>query len=643
MRYWSVIFIVFSCWKSFAESANGDTLVQVEIIAYRERAYLPPGNTFLPDSLPALVFGRSNLGDLLQRTAPVLISHYGSGNASVSVRGTGDDHTLVLWNGIPLHSVTLGSMDISLLSAEAAPNMQVVTNAGSNVFGSGAFGGVILLDEDMRWQRQTRFSLRADLASFGQYRTTFSAAAGDPNWQFRSATFYQQAKDDFPYTDIFKTGQPRLTLQHNALQQAGTVNTLRWKIANKHIFQAGNWYQRKEKDIPNIMGSYQPSSKFQEDRSVRSFLKYNRLFAASQFQVSAAHLFDELIYTDKLNPNDTVLFINSGFQIQRWLNSLNYRHGFGALQFDAAADLNLVQAKVSAYGRTIREFQGALFAGVRYPYKQFHFSATVRQEYRPGKYIRPMFGVQARFQTREKRYTLEASYSDKYHAPDFNDRYWTPGGNEDLLPEKGYTAELGQQVQLRGAGRFELEYRLNLYYTAIREEIVWKPVSGLIWSPENMQSARHYGAESQLRFGRQLRNGTVSVQSLYLFNRAVIRQHNLDPAIRGNLLAYKPQHIVKVNAAYRNAYLSAGASYLYTGKRFTDQENIEAFALGAYSLFDLYLGFSVPVRPFTADILLRLENVLDAEYQSVRAYARPGRSITLSFILNFDKYANHEN
>jgi iron complex outermembrane receptor protein len=254
-----------------------------------------------------------------------------------------------------------------------------------------------------------------------------------------------------------------------------------------------------------------------------------------------------------------------------------------------------------------------------------------------------MLGVNANLYTKNKLYSARISYSDKYHAPDFNDKYWTPGGNPDLLPEKGFTAELSQQINAIRNIKNEFLFKLNIYCTKIKDEIIWKPVSGLVWSPENLQTALHYGMEFQLNYTHFLSTGNLNCSILYLFNRSVIRKNYTDNSIANNIIAYKPQHIIKSNFQYHNSWFTGGINYVFTGKRFTDNENIVAFELKQYSLLDLYTGFSVPVHCLAIDVLVHINNVLNTSYQSIRSYAQPGRNITLSINLNFNKSPKNEN
>ncbi len=64
----------------------------------------------------------------------------------ISMRGTSPQHTAVLWNGINITSFSLGQADFSILPAAAFDNVSVHEGAGSARFGSGAFGGTVLLN-----------------------------------------------------------------------------------------------------------------------------------------------------------------------------------------------------------------------------------------------------------------------------------------------------------------------------------------------------------------------------------------------------------------------------------------------------------------------------------------------------------------
>ena len=85
---------------------------------------------------------------LIQMKLPIQVKSYGSWGSisTISIRGTSDDQNEVLWNGIPIHSPTLGSNDLSLIPLEAVDKIKLELNYEANNLNSSSFGGLFNLE-----------------------------------------------------------------------------------------------------------------------------------------------------------------------------------------------------------------------------------------------------------------------------------------------------------------------------------------------------------------------------------------------------------------------------------------------------------------------------------------------------------------
>ncbi|HEY5764501.1 MAG TPA: TonB-dependent receptor plug domain-containing protein, partial [Candidatus Deferrimicrobiaceae bacterium] len=84
-------------------------------------------------------------GDLLQGIPGVDVQRSGSaGNReNIKIRGGTGTHTLVLIDGFPVNSPTLGQFDISSLPVQGFEQVEIVRGAQSALYGSNAMGGVV--------------------------------------------------------------------------------------------------------------------------------------------------------------------------------------------------------------------------------------------------------------------------------------------------------------------------------------------------------------------------------------------------------------------------------------------------------------------------------------------------------------------
>jgi vitamin B12 transporter len=90
-------------------------------------------------SVPAVV------GDALQDVPGIVVQRAGTPGSreNIKIRGGLAPHTLVLIDGFPVNSPTLGFFDISALPADAFERIEVVRGAQSALYGSNAMAGVV--------------------------------------------------------------------------------------------------------------------------------------------------------------------------------------------------------------------------------------------------------------------------------------------------------------------------------------------------------------------------------------------------------------------------------------------------------------------------------------------------------------------
>ena len=123
-----------------------DTIPELEIWGFPEEKFAVGNQVNRLDSGIRAFFATKRLADVLQQTTPIYIKAYGPGNlASISFRGTGANHTAVLWNGININSPTLGQSDFYLLPNLAFNEVSIQSGNGSALYGTDAIGGTIQL------------------------------------------------------------------------------------------------------------------------------------------------------------------------------------------------------------------------------------------------------------------------------------------------------------------------------------------------------------------------------------------------------------------------------------------------------------------------------------------------------------------
>jgi outer membrane cobalamin receptor len=80
---------------------------------------------------------------------------------------------------------------------------------------------------------------------------------------------------------------------------------------------------------------------------------------------------------------------------------------------------------------------------------------------------------------------------------------------------------------------------------------------------------------------------------------------------------------------------SASVGYRFVSERFTDEANTPHRALDAYGLCNVWYQSTWKKNELTMDVTAGVDNVFDVAFETLRAYAMPGRIYRLSISLSY--------
>src|ERR1700750_995263 len=108
----------------------------------------------------------TNLSELLRYQSSIYIKENGRGAvSSPSFRGTTAQQTAFVWNGININSSFLGQGDVNNIPLFGYDQIDVKAGGGSVVYGSGAIGGSIHLNNILDFNRGFKGSVFSEVAS----------------------------------------------------------------------------------------------------------------------------------------------------------------------------------------------------------------------------------------------------------------------------------------------------------------------------------------------------------------------------------------------------------------------------------------------------------------------------------------------
>ena len=214
-----------------------------------------------------------------------------------------------------------------------------------------------------------------------------------------------------------------------------------------------------------------------------------------------------------------------------------------------------------------------------------------------------------------RHWRATASVGTAFRAPTLYQRF-SLYGDASLRPETARNVELGLKW-LDGASSFSA----TLFRNNVSDLITF--VGGPGPCPGGSGSFPGcYASVGKARYQGLTLAGTHQIAGLRLHGSIDLQNpQNLD---NGKQLARRAKRQAKLGVDTRVAHWTVGSEMQLTGRRFDDAANRNP--LGGYALLNLYASTRV-ARDW--QLLVRLDNLADKQYELARSYATPGRSFYL--------------
>lgn len=577
-----------------------------------------------------------DLGDVLQHNSPVSINSYGANGAiaTISMRGTNDDHNVVLWNGVRINNPSSGTADISLLSIATADKILVIPSAQGTYVGSGSFGGIIDLRQNLRFCDSNALSLSSNIAQFHQYQSIGNYLYSNHKVYFKSSGWWQKSINDYFYIDKYNEDK-KTKSTHNGLKNHGFVADFAYKGDRNRIIRSGIWYENKNKETPTLMGGGQLSNKAQQDKVVRSFFNINYSHRHWNHSMLLGYTYDYLHYTDKFYPTDNFFSINSKIKVHRIQNTWeSHKTLLQYLQLKIGYRYEYHHVSTNNYEFVVQRHQASAWASIYGNYRQWQYNLSVRQQLYDIGFYRPISSIEISWKThRNSLFYLQ--YADKYRLPDYNELYWSPGGNRNLRAEKGNSIELGH-IYPFSKKYHSLQIKGNCYFLSIRDNIQWIPVTSIIWSPKNIKNTHHIGADITIDHIYTKGKQSLSTTMSYNLNFSTMAKNTTYPQLEGNILRYRPKHQFKTTMNYCYSIFFCRLYFQYISMRYTDDENNFYFGLPSYPYLDFDIGVNILCKKVSTTFNFYIKNLTNTRYEVIRAYAMPPIHVGLQFLLHIN-------
>ena len=629
-RFIDSIFLPLCLW--FAPAAQGqivDTSIQIETVLIsqdRLSAFNLGNRTKVIDSTLLQLYQSKNLSDVLSQ-AGVYIRNYGPGRlATTSFRGGSAAHTAILWNGVPIQNVMLGQSDFALIPAKAANEVRLDFGSSSALWGSGAVGGSIHLRHQAKFDEGLKLGIHSSIGSFQQYQNSFSAKYSTEKFSTDTRIIYHDAENNYTYQD-FENREKELS--NAAIENLALFQDFSLKLNPKQQLNAHIWYQNTDRQIPPLR-SQLVSAAHQQDEQFRTLVDWNYLGETLALKARSAFMTEQLIY------NDSIASIYSDSKINSYITELEARiYPSPAHSINIGWHGSLRRALSTGYAENQSQDRAALFFSWRFKDQtsRLNLVTNLRQEIVQGQWTPFTPSLGAEWLAR-KHFKIRAKVARSFRLPTLNDLYWNPGGNPDLLPEQGWSQDLGLEYEHQQEGQ-QWNFSGSLFNRTVDNWIIWLP-NGAFWSPSNIRRVWSRGLETGIQWTYSTTAWQLYVNSEYQFVRSTnIEVGTTNSAAEGKQLIYTPKHQWNNRVLVQFGHWKLTYTHLYTGSVYLLADNSES--LPAFQVGDVSLQKIFDLQSLKIDSNFTVYNLWNADYEVVVNRPMPGRWLELQLGFTFKR------
>lgn len=550
-----------------------------------------------------------------------------SGLSTVSLRGLPAAHTKTLWNGFAVQSPMNGVADLSLLPTQLFASVQLLSEAHSAYFGSGAIGGVIRLKPFSK-STENFAQLAYHTGSWGLHSMQVSAGlAENKNGQWlKVSAIHEQRKGNFSFPDRTQNQSPIRSMENaaakiQAIMLSGSPLSLLNSPLEMHI-----WLQQSKRELPASLteGS---SLANQDDNAVRLAMNWRQIKQKSNHEVRLAWFYDDLVYR------------NPKIQLEAFSNSIKYMAEFSSMFIiyqNWVLKTALLFEHTTAFAddyrskRNRRKING--FAAIQWQADKtgWQVEAGARLPWIDEKFTAwsPFLAIRHRY---SQAHETGLNISGNYRHPTLNDLYWVPNGDPDLKSETSRQISLTHQAAFT-EGLSSFKVFPSLYVIHVKNMIQWLNINST-WHPVNHPEVLSRGAELKMSYTQSISHGiTMKITTGSAYTRAQLQTHPNENIV-GNQLTFTPyqKHTNALMTEKGNYKLSI--EHQYTGSRYTTSD--QSASMPGFHLINMHLSGKLSFWKAGMSWHFKCNNLLNKYYEWFPYQPMPGRGFEAGIRVNF--------
>ncbi|MFD2550653.1 TonB-dependent receptor plug domain-containing protein [Bizionia sediminis] len=556
-----------------------------------------------------LIRSASSLTNLLNYNTGIYFKENGLGMvSSAAFRGTTAQQTAVIWNGININSQFNGQTDFNTINIRNFDAVTVRSGGGSVLYGSGAIGGSVHLNNTLHFNKGFKNKLFLRYGSFNTWDGSFKTSMSTSKFVINLDVSRASSSNDYTYVNS------NLKNTNGQYHNQGIAANVAYKLNDNHTLKFHGYVFDGLRHFSQIFSSETPTK--YKDFNTRNLLEWVGLYNAFTSRFKLAYLTEKYTYFSNINnPTGTGALANTvvakhdlAFQVT------------DNLLLNSVIDFTKTTAEGASIQKETRSVTSFNLLLKHQLSKRFLYEVSVRQELTENYKAPFLFNAGFKFNP-ARFYTVTVNGSRNFRMPTVNDLYWDGSGNTNLKPEDAYQIETSHTLKYKG-----LELALTGFYNDINDLIRWLPI-GTNWKPVNTAHVKTYGLETSLGIIQQFLAHTINVGANYSYTVSE------DQRTKKQLI-YVPNHKATGWFNYYFKNLSAYYQLMYVGDVFILSDNNPKYTLDAYTVSNAGLAYTLGNRK-QYHFGIQIKNIFNKNYQSVANRFMPGTNYNIYLNLNF--------
>lgn len=620
MRTTIVICIVLIIAFGKLQAQKPDSVRTLSEVTIRDHAIPANKLQLTVDSLLEPIYTSSTLSSWMLRNSANHIRQYASGTLStINSLGFGSTQNTITWNGLILNNAMNGTQDLNLLPIWFVRMTSVASN--SNYINTGSIHQLV-----SEVGPENKFSAYTTITTTHNISNGIKANVAFSKHRFAIAGIYSNQQNKIPYFNQLENEKSILT--HAKAKMYGGQALYQLTISKKINLESAIWYVTADRKIPPSMLQL-ISRAVEYDKQLRASIKCSWVKNAHQLIFSSAIAEDIILYNDSV----ISLYANNHFHLiqnqvqwihnpsQRFNQSVLVRYQYNVARTDNYEGIKSQQRNFLQYTSQymLKSYKGVIgfSAATDYVSERLHpWSASTYGHFKVAGHL-----------------YAKIEFARLYRIPTLNDLYWIPGGNASLQPEYSYKYQTA--IRYATYRRHAIESETRCFYNQIENIIIWRP-TGAYWSPVNLRNAVSAGITQSIQIALQFRNIKLVQECSYTFNKTKITATK----DANDISLHKPIPYAPPHRLYATTIANLHAFRLIIQQEYCSARFFlfdEAAILKAYYTADLECRKSFGFNLHQIDVGLKVQNILNAAYQTIAWQPMPGRFFSFNILYSLTK------